>query len=165
MHCMRASRFTKQTAEPIPCGYCFQEWATGYDHLLPFSYREDNRDSNLYPCCKRCNLLLSNKMFTTITEKREYVRTKLIAKGCWNLPALPEGVSQESASPEILQFYLPMGTMEPNSSTHTHCYICRKPFPPGKIRAKSLTCGRACSKERKRRRDASKPRKVDSGSV
>jgi len=96
-----------------PCGYCFQNWATGWDHLIPFSYRADNRRLNLYPSCRRCNSILGNKIFQTIEDKREYVRSRLIEMGKWkipsgeNLPSLPEVIYPKEKMAEVLQQRLP----------------------------------------------------------
>jgi 5-methylcytosine-specific restriction endonuclease McrA len=76
-------RTTRRIPKDTPCGYCFDRWATTWDHLLPVSYRLDNSLPNLHPACRRCNNLLSNTMFEKVEEKREYVRTKLTEQGKW----------------------------------------------------------------------------------
>lgn len=96
-----------------PCGYCFQNWATGWDHLIPLSYRTDNRSLNLYPCCRRCNSILGNRMFQTIEEKREHVRYRLIEMGKWKLPSgedmpnMSEVIQTKEKMAEVLQPGLP----------------------------------------------------------
>lgn len=85
-----------------PCGYCFQEWATGYDHLIPRSHGGGNSRSNLYPCCKHCNSILSNLIFDSIEEKREYARRRLIKRGEWKVPEVWEGVPESPPSSSIL---------------------------------------------------------------
>jgi len=93
----------KALREQIPCGYCFQEWATGYDHLVPYSKGGLTVDSNLYPACRRCNGLLAAKMFNSIEEKREYVRNRLIEKGVWKVPSLQEQIREEEISSTVRQ--------------------------------------------------------------
>jgi hypothetical protein len=82
-----------------PCGYCFSRWATCWDHLLPYSYRPNNSKSNLFPSCTRCNLVLSNKMFASLEEKREYVRSVLAER---KLSALPKRLRKEQETSKVL---------------------------------------------------------------
>jgi hypothetical protein len=70
----------------IPCGYCFQRWADCRDHILPKSAGGGSDSNNLYPTCDRCNALLGAKIFGSLDEKREYVRTILKRRGIWNQP-------------------------------------------------------------------------------
>jgi hypothetical protein len=104
---MRLKHLSKSQQGAIPCGYCFQEWATGYDHLVPYSKGGQTIDSNLYPCCKRCNSLLHNKEFDSITEKREYVRDKLIEKGIWEVPDMQDAIREETPTAEIRSTQMP----------------------------------------------------------
>src|SRR3954469_8690012 len=96
-------RTQRKVPPHTPCGYCFSEWATGWDHLIPWSYRPDDSPINLYPSCKRCNCLLYNTMFATLREKREYVRKELISRGEWKLPELWQELPQEEGAPEVLR--------------------------------------------------------------
>jgi 5-methylcytosine-specific restriction endonuclease McrA len=73
----------RRPPQGTPCGYCFNAWATVYDHLWPYSAGGDASDENLYPACKRCNLILNNRCFDTIDAKREYLRQVLLEKGEW----------------------------------------------------------------------------------
>jgi hypothetical protein len=80
----------------IPCGYCFSEWATCYDHIKPVSFGGTNRRDNLYPACQRCNGILSGKVFDSLGEKRDYLRQVLIQRNKWvENPSLmvPDGES------------------------------------------------------------------------
>ena len=102
----------------IPCGYCFGNWATTWDHLLPWSRGGQTVDSNLYPSCRRCNQLLGAKLFHSIEEKREFVRDELIRRGKWtevgennSLPNLLETIREETPAPEILQPKVPLRRM------------------------------------------------------
>jgi hypothetical protein len=65
------------------CGYCFDRWATVFDHLNPHSNGGSNRPRNLYPSCCRCNAVLSNFVFDTLQEKRDWIKGKLMARGEW----------------------------------------------------------------------------------
>lgn len=101
MHTPRVNaRTTRKPPLDMPCGYCFSNPATGYDHLVPWSYRPDNSDGNLYPSCKRCNGIAGNMIFGTLEAKREYVRSRLVERGEWGLQELPESSGTEK---EVLQ--------------------------------------------------------------
>ena len=63
-----------------PCGYCFENEATGWDHLIPVSAGGLDNTDNLFPSCKICNSLLSNFIFETIEAKRAYVKHRLKGK-------------------------------------------------------------------------------------
>jgi len=63
------------------CIYCGGD-ATEVDHIIPYSYSQDNRKINLVPACGECNRLVSDKVFDTFAEKilfiqRERKRKKL----------------------------------------------------------------------------------------
>lgn len=70
----------RSVAKPIPrntpCGYCFKRWARCWDHIIPWSAGGLSDQDNLMPSCRGCNGLLSDKVFTSIEEKREYVRIR-----------------------------------------------------------------------------------------
>jgi 5-methylcytosine-specific restriction endonuclease McrA len=66
-----------------PCGYCFEEWATGWDHILPWVAGGSEEQNNLYPCCKRCNNILNSRIFDSLEAKREYVRNWRLEHGDW----------------------------------------------------------------------------------
>lgn len=57
------------------CGYC-GEVANTVDHLIPQSYRKNDRPENLMAACRVCNNLGSNFIFATFEEKREYILRK-----------------------------------------------------------------------------------------
>lgn len=80
------SKVRAKVPKGTPCGYCFSNWASGWDHLIPRSYKADHKVPNLHPSCLRCNNLLGNTMFDSIEEKMKYVRSKLIALGEWSEP-------------------------------------------------------------------------------
>jgi len=73
-----------------PCGYCFQQWATIYDHMRPRRLGGNSTLQNLHPSCLRCNTVLAGHCFNSIEERREYVRQVLIEKRKWT-----PGQSQE----------------------------------------------------------------------
>jgi len=55
------------------CYYCRSEIATTIDHVVPYSYDQDNNFENLVPACIWCNALASNKTFDNIEQKRQYI--------------------------------------------------------------------------------------------
>lgn len=69
----RKRRWTKRIPKYTPCGYCFSQWATVWDHIIPFSYGGRTIDDNLYPSCRACNAIASDKVFDSIEEKRNYI--------------------------------------------------------------------------------------------
>lgn len=118
----------RRIPEGTPCGYCFNDWATVWDHLQPYSKRGLTIPGNLYPSCKRCNSLLSNLSFPTIQEKREYVRSTLIERGDWNpimegaafMPDVPDSFPEDTEDAEVLQPSLPQTGLDTRSEKHLH---------------------------------------------
>lgn len=54
------------------CYYCCSP-ATTIDHIIPYSYNQDNRISNLVPACVKCNLTATNLIFPSLSEKSDYI--------------------------------------------------------------------------------------------
>ena len=54
------------------CVYCGGE-ATTVDHVVPFSYSYDDSPSNLVACCLDCNIIASDKMFSSQALKQQYI--------------------------------------------------------------------------------------------
>src|ERR1035437_6419703 len=116
----------RRIPDGTPCGYCFNEWATAWDHLQPYSKCGLTIPSNLYPSCRHCNAILYNLSFPSIEEKREYVRNTLIERGEWNpimegadfMSDVPDAVSEEAEDAEILQPGLPQARMVGRSEQH-----------------------------------------------
>jgi hypothetical protein len=104
-------RHIKRAVPHTPCGYCFQRWATVWDHLIPVSHGGTNNSINLYPVCDRCNALASNLVFDTLELKRGYIRNELIKRGEWNLPAVPQDLSNETEVATLLQTEMPMAAL------------------------------------------------------
>jgi HNH endonuclease len=71
---------SKRIPRYTPCGWCFERWATVWDHMTPFSWGGPTEAHNLMPSCVRCNAIVGAKLFNTIEEKREYVRQRYIEK-------------------------------------------------------------------------------------
>lgn len=69
--------YRPKLVKKTPCGYCFEFWAVCYDHIVPVCHGGSNRKSNLYPSCKRCNSLLGGQLFSSLDEKRAYIRSIL----------------------------------------------------------------------------------------
>lgn len=122
----RTNRHKQNLAPPklrslIPCGYCFQEWASGYDHIIPWIAGGTNDPNNLHPSCLRCNLLLGSTIFNSLKEKKEYVRNKLIDSREWIMPDMPENILEEEAS-NILQSEMQVGSLA--EETDRKCKRC-----------------------------------------
>lgn len=58
------------------CAYCQEEPAQSVDHVIPYSYSEDNSLENLRPCCMWCNLHASDKFFSSFDEKQKFLISK-----------------------------------------------------------------------------------------
>lgn len=52
-----------------------------WDHFIPYSWNEDNKDINFVASCQICNGIKSNKMFDTDDAARKYIIEKRKAKG------------------------------------------------------------------------------------
>ena len=74
------------------CFYC-GEYATEKDHIIPVSFywsgkrKRHNRyfikgygKDNLIDCCRECNSIAGNKVFTYVDDKREYIQERLKTK-------------------------------------------------------------------------------------
>ncbi len=150
------TRFCKTPIPPYtPCGYCFRRWAVCWDHLMPYSHGGLTVESNLYPTCKRCNSMLSHKVFGSIEEKREYARQVLIRSGQWRGPSemsdLPSAVCEDS-SPGLLQPEVQMGRVarKKNRIPSKVCLNCNAVVQT--VSYCSATCRRVASERRKRER-------------
>jgi hypothetical protein len=55
------------------CFYCQKEPATTIDHVIPYSWDQDNDLDNLVPACGLCNCLASNMVFDSVEHKRQYI--------------------------------------------------------------------------------------------
>ena len=75
------------------CIYCGGD-ATEVDHIIPYSYSQNNDEKNLVPACSTCNGLASNKIFDSLIEKIGFVQKRRKDK---KLPP-----------PEIANFYSPL---------------------------------------------------------
>ena len=62
------------------CVYC---WEEGYDidHVYPWSQGGTHDIANLVCCCQRCNSVAGERVFSEFSEKRTYVRTRLVQLG------------------------------------------------------------------------------------
>lgn len=54
------------------CVYC-GDAASEVDHILPYSYKINNSDSNLVASCKICNLIAGSKIFDNFSLKKSYI--------------------------------------------------------------------------------------------
>jgi hypothetical protein len=62
------------------CYYCRDELATTIDHVVPWSWDNDNDITNLVPACARCNSIASDKMFDDVEHKRQYILNRRKSK-------------------------------------------------------------------------------------
>ena len=65
------------------CAYCDIPIRTieyHFDHILPLSAGGATNLDNLVACCKECNLLASNKVFKSISLKRDFVLNRKLAR-------------------------------------------------------------------------------------
>jgi 5-methylcytosine-specific restriction endonuclease McrA len=69
-----------------PCGYCFQEYAQVWDHIIPYRKGGSTKAANLMPACRRCNAILGDKVFSHIREKRDFIREVLQHREIWKAP-------------------------------------------------------------------------------
>lgn len=180
---MRRRRGPRLKAQ-LPCGYCFQEWADVYDHVRPVSARGDNRKSNLYPACNRCNGILSAKTFVSLEAKRDYIRQELKRRGLWttvedapepdlesrlhapmSFSAEPEHYAHSQARPEIVSQAGMRRVMDARSTrrllrvqrSRRRCRGCKIRFYPSHRRQLYCTyeCGiRNRNRNRSQRTDA-----------
>lgn len=116
----------------IPCGYCFEEWADCYDHIRPVSRGGTNKKSNLYPACKRCNSILSNKLFKNLDEKRNFIRAELKNREEWHsadqMQRMRERISAKETTSNILFEQMPLEIVgkekSANSARKRICINC-----------------------------------------
>lgn len=90
---LQISILSKQQNKCLYCSYPFgtQYWDEKYkkireltpcwDHRIPFSYLQDNPDSNWVAACYMCNGIKSNMMFQTTQEAIDYVQHRRAKKG------------------------------------------------------------------------------------
>lgn len=55
------------------CFYCEKTVATDLDHIVPYSYSQDNSERNLVPACGVCNAIAGNQHFESLQAKKEYI--------------------------------------------------------------------------------------------
>lgn len=57
---------------------------THFDHKVPFSYAQNNSNSNFVAACHHCNLTKSNLMFDTVEEARAFI-LPIVTKKRWSV--------------------------------------------------------------------------------
>jgi len=87
----RKEQIKQQNGECLYCqlpldGYVFRNGRATrikihWDHVVPYSYSQDNGHPNFVASCHVCNLIKSNLVFQTIEEARTYVMLKRETKG------------------------------------------------------------------------------------
>ena len=78
----RTRTLTKERKESLldqfgwVCQYC-DEAASDIDHIIPWSWSQDDSDANLVASCRLCNLISGNKIFKGFADKRYYILNSL----------------------------------------------------------------------------------------
>lgn len=75
----RCRRPQRAIPPDTPCGYCFDDWATVWDHIRPYSAGGRSQPANLMPSCRACNAWFSDHVYPSIEAKREARRQFLRA--------------------------------------------------------------------------------------
>ena len=52
-----------------------------WDHLVPYSYSQNNLGSNFVAACHVCNNIKSDKCFNSLEEAKQFIIQKRLAKG------------------------------------------------------------------------------------
>jgi hypothetical protein len=65
----------------VLCYYCREEVATTIDHVVPWSYDQDDSLENLVPACSLCNALASNKHFEDVRQKQQFILNRRKERG------------------------------------------------------------------------------------
>lgn len=60
---------------------CYDSWITDprqltLDHAISWTTGGGNVEENLLTCCRECNIIKGNKIFSSIEQAREYIRSK-----------------------------------------------------------------------------------------
>lgn len=74
---------TRKVPEWTPCGYCFQDWATEWDHIIPWSRGGSSHSDNLMPACHWCNQRVSDHKFMDVQQKRLYLQERSYWERPW----------------------------------------------------------------------------------
>jgi len=87
----RKKQMERQDGKCLYCGlpldgYVFRNGKASrikihWDHVVPYSYSQNNHDTNFVASCHVCNLIKSDMVFQTLEEARSYVQIKREEKG------------------------------------------------------------------------------------
>lgn len=117
-----------------------------WDHVLPFSFCFNNYSKNFAASCRQCNSIKASKVFNTIHEAIDYVRTKRFYKGLplyrrgRPLPALRKRIPTEKIVAEVRQQEVPNGLL---LGKPRNCAYCEKQFIPKQTLTK-MCCPECC---------------------
>lgn len=112
------------------CIYCGLP-AVCVDHVVPYSYSQDNSDDNLVAACRWCNAHLSNMTFDSVRAKREYLQTQ-------------KGWTQHTSCGVRLTEPNPLPAANPTRLSHQTCPECGKEWTvQGRI--KTTYCSLRCA--------------------
>ncbi len=75
-----------------------------WEHLIPYSYSQNNSDSNFLASCQICNGIKSSKIFNSIDEAKSYIMKRRKEKGYENnpMPVLRENNRKNKKDEKIL---------------------------------------------------------------
>jgi hypothetical protein len=93
------------------CVYC-NEPAECVDHIVPYSYFQNDDEDNLIAACNRCNAIAGDKVFSSLAEKSTYIRKVLNTKHAQRKTKL----------------------------SRSYCIDCEKPFKPRFDGSSTLLC-------------------------
>lgn len=87
------------------CAYCGRRFGTlmvrkrrtmrlrlEWDHVVPFSFSQNNNARNFVAACHVCNRLKADKLFASFEEARLHVHIQAKAKGYEELSAVPDAL-------------------------------------------------------------------------
>ena len=60
-----------------------------WDHMVPYSYQQNNSGTNFAACCHQCNLLKGALVFPSIEEASVYLTAEIKAKTKPGMPGVP----------------------------------------------------------------------------
>lgn len=93
------------------CAYC-DGLADTVDHIIPYAYCQTHDRDNLVACCLDCNLIAGDKIFESLSAKREFIRARRGMKK-WRMRFL---------------------------NRYSLCSVCREPFLEGHKNATHFIC-------------------------
>lgn len=113
------SRSRIMSRDNFTCAYC-SDAADVIDRIMPYSFSHDSSDANLVAACRRCNSLVSDLVFGSLTDKQFYIANALDGKALDYLV-----ITRGRYTKDIC-----------------YCADCKKLFPPAILGATNILCPR-----------------------